>query len=80
MNTSGAVSGGINDVSGDPPFINPAGDDYHLQSSSAAIDAGVDVGVPSDLNGDARPIGSGFDIGYDETPGTHFIYLPLVHT
>lgn len=77
-NKSGNISGGANDVSGDPRFQNSANDDYHLQSGSAAIDAGVNVGVPLDIDGDLRPIGYGFDIGFDETPGQRRLYLPLI--
>jgi hypothetical protein len=48
---------------------------YHLQAGSPAIDAGVDTGVPTDIDGDTRPQGSGYDVGADEFRG---IYLPLV--
>jgi uncharacterized repeat protein (TIGR01451 family) len=50
---------------------------YHLQSDSAAIDAGVDVGVAEDIDGDARPQGSAPDIGADEF-FIQYIYLPSV--
>ena len=52
-----------NDHSGDPAF---APDGYHLTLSSAAIDAGVDAGVTTDIDGDTRPQGSGPDLGADE--------------
>jgi hypothetical protein len=39
---------------------------YHLQTGSAAIDAGMNSGVPDDLDGDRRPMGAGYDIGADE--------------
>jgi hypothetical protein len=57
----------VNPVIGDPLLF----DGYLLQAGSAAIDAGVDVGVTDDLDGDPRPFGPGFDIGVDE-------YLPPV--
>ncbi len=41
-------------------------DGYHLLFSSAAIDAGVDAGVTTDIDGETRPFGSGFDLGADE--------------
>ncbi len=49
-------------VSGDPKLD----DVYRLRAGSAAIDAGVNTGVPTDLDGEARPNGSGYDIGADE--------------
>ncbi len=65
------VTSGGNSFTGDPAFLDPANDDYHLTTSSAAIDAGVDAGVTSDLDGAPRPYPSGgsFDIGaYEATP------------
>ncbi|MBN1976210.1 MAG: DUF11 domain-containing protein [Anaerolineae bacterium] len=58
------------DVYGDPAFADPASWDYRLTVSSQAIDAGVDAGVTTDFEGDTRPQGDGFDIGYDESPFT----------
>ncbi len=53
-------SGNINE---NPLFIN-ADNDYHLQPTSPCIDTGTAEGVPSDdLDGNYRPIGSGYDIG-----------------
>ncbi len=48
----------------DPLFVN-ATSDFHLSSSSPAIDA-VDTGPPDDFEGDARPQGARYDIGADE--------------
>ena len=39
---------------------------YHLQPGSAAIDAGVDAGVATDIDGQPRPYGAHVDIGADE--------------
>ena len=50
--------------------------DYHLRFGSPAIDTGTDGGQIADFEGDARPTGAGFDIGYDEFVVK--IYLPLV--
>jgi hypothetical protein len=49
----------------DPEFVNFAAQDYHLQPISPAIDAGVDLGVSTDFDGNPRPIptGGAYDIG-----------------
>ncbi|MGC9399618.1 MAG: right-handed parallel beta-helix repeat-containing protein [Anaerolineae bacterium] len=52
-----------NDHSGDPAF---AADGYHLASGSSAIDPGVDAGIATDVDGDVRPQGAGYDLGADE--------------
>jgi hypothetical protein len=41
------------------------------------MEVGINAGVPSDFEGDSRPQGIGFDIGYDELRRS-LIYLPLV--
>lgn len=65
-----------NEVSGDPAFVAPVEGNYHIGSTSVAIDAGVDAGVTGDIDGDLRPIGLAPDIGADEA---HLrVYLPLV--
>lgn len=53
-------------VYGDPAFASPAAWDYHLTTASAAVDEGVNAGVTTDIDGDARPVGTGYDIGADE--------------
>jgi PKD repeat protein len=60
---SGTISGGTHDVFGNPNFVDPANGDYHVAPPSAAIDAGTDAGVYTDLDGNVRPSGGGFDIG-----------------
>ena len=65
-NRVGAFTAGAHDVYGDPAFVNPAVGDYHLRSTSAAIDRGVNAGVTFDIDGEVRPMGSGYDIGLDE--------------
>jgi predicted outer membrane repeat protein len=69
--------GGAHDVAGDPLFVNPAGDNYHLAAGSPAIDTGANVGVATDLDGVTRPQGNGYDIGaYEYRRFT--VYLPIV--
>jgi hypothetical protein len=63
----------VNPLSGDPMLDST----YHLRAGSDAIDAGVDAGVTTDIDGDSRPYYVGFDIGADEFT-TSKIYLPLV--
>ncbi len=61
-NTVG-VTMGAHSLSGDPRFVDPAHDDYHVMIDSPAIDAGIDAGIYTDLDGNPRPQGEGFDIG-----------------
>jgi hypothetical protein len=68
---SGTVSGGGHSLTG------PAAGDYHLILGSAAVDAGADVGLTADFEGDPRPHGAGFDIGFDEL-SPYGLYVPLV--
>ncbi|MFN8597523.1 MAG: PKD domain-containing protein [Anaerolineae bacterium] len=66
-NTSGSGTiSNLNSHTGNPGFVNPTTGNYHLTSNSAAIDQGVNAGVTTDIDGDARPIGLGFDLGADE--------------
>jgi parallel beta-helix repeat protein len=69
---------GTGNISQNPLFVNPAVDDYHLQSSSPCIDYGADVPGTNDdydFDGDSRPYdmggvsggdGSEKDMGADE--------------
>lgn len=50
----------------DPLFVNEAGGDYHINLYSPAVNAGTDVGLTNDLDGDPVPLGSTPDIGMDE--------------
>jgi len=68
---------GANPVDSDPAFVNTNVGDYHIGPDSGAIDAGVDAGVATDIDGDPRPIGPGYDIGADEFR-QRYIYLPVV--
>jgi len=73
------VTMGAHSLVGDPRFIDPAHDDYHLALGSAAIDHGVDAVAYTDLDGNVRPIGPGFDIGAYEYQGpTYRAFLPVL--
>jgi hypothetical protein len=53
----------------DPLLSDPANDEYRPLPGSPAIDAGMNAGVASDIEGTSRPQGTGFDIGaYEFTP------------
>lgn len=56
------------------PYFRGNGD-YHLMPVSPCIDAGFDAGVVTDIDGDARPAETGFDIGSDEV----VFGGPLIH-
>jgi hypothetical protein len=62
----------VGTINADPKFV--ANSDYHLQSGSPAIDAGVStvngISAPStDNDGNGRPVGNGYDIGAYEYGG-----------
>ncbi len=63
---AGTIIIGTVNVWGDPAFVDPDAGDYHLGPGSAAIDAGVNAGVTTDIDGNPRPHGGGFDLGADE--------------
>jgi hypothetical protein len=71
------VTGTIN-AWGAPAFVDSGAGDYHIGPGSAAIDAGVDVGVTTDVDGELR-LGIP-DIGADEyVQHTYLpVYLPLI--
>ena len=60
VNTKSWATGNL---SGDPMLDAT----WHLSTGSPAIDTGVSTSLAAvDFEGDARPTGSGFDIGADE--------------
>jgi len=64
-------------VNVDPLFADPAADDYHIRADSPAIDAGMNMGVTTDLEGTPRPQGGGYDIGaYEFTPALELWGMP----
>ena len=60
---------GEGNIDTDPLFVGSG--DYHLTAGSPCIDAGTDAGVYTDMDGDERPHGCGFDMGSDENPDCH---------
>jgi hypothetical protein len=53
-----------NSVTSDPQFVSNSAGDYHLRSTSPAINRGTTNGAPViDMDGVARPQGSGIDVG-----------------
>jgi hypothetical protein len=78
--SSGSIDIGTINIWGDPAFADPDGGDYRLGPGSAALDAGVDSGILSDIDHQPRPYLAP-DLGVDEywPPGAlHTLYLPLV--
>jgi parallel beta-helix repeat protein len=47
----------------DPGFVDSAGGNFRLKSTSPAVDAGTLVPVATDYDGNARPVNGTFDIG-----------------
>jgi hypothetical protein len=77
---AGTVVTGVVNLWGDPGFVAPDAGDYHIGLGSAALDAGVDAGVRTDVDGEPRPYLVP-DLGADEywPPGAlQRLYLPLV--
>jgi hypothetical protein len=53
-----------NNLTTDPKFVNASANNFTLQATSPAIDAGIALSaVPTDLNRISRPQGSRYDIG-----------------
>ena len=58
---------GTGNINADPLFVNAAAGDLHLLPGSPAIDAGTVTSAPTtDYDGESRPQGNGYDIGFDE--------------
>ncbi|WP_447964781.1 right-handed parallel beta-helix repeat-containing protein [Nitrospira sp. Ecomares 2.1] len=67
--TTTTLSKNLEGNSFNPKFQNPGDFDFHLQSGSPAIDAGVGLSeVVKDFDNNSRPKGSSHDIGAYERP------------
>ena len=73
----GTLEPGPHDIQADPRFVSAAENNYHLRSGSPCINAGMNAGVTTDIDGQPRPEGAAPDIGADEY-GEWRIFLPLV--
>jgi len=62
----GAIFTGTINISGDPTFRDTGSWDYHLTTGSDGLDTGVPVPLVTDIDGDTRPQGGGYDLGADE--------------
>lgn len=74
---TGAIITGTINYWGDPAFKHPVSGNYRIAENSAAKDVGVNAGVSTDIDGQSRPYGSGYDIGADEFH-PYYSYLPLI--
>lgn len=67
LKNQSSVNGTNNFMNQNPSFINESNNDnelnYRLRSSSIAIDAGKNVSLTIDLDGNPRPVNVNFDIG-----------------
>ena len=56
-----------NSIVADPLFVDPDNGNFNLIPGSLAIDAGVDIGLTQDFEGNPIPLGSAPDIGAYES-------------
>jgi hypothetical protein len=70
LNGNGTMNQASGNVTGNLGFMNAAGADYRLTSSSAAVNRARAAGAPgNDYRGARRPYGNGIDIGAYEYTG-----------
>jgi parallel beta-helix repeat protein len=68
------VWAGKGNINADPLFLDAGNLDFHLTKLSPCIDAGDQQDAPpDDFDGNARPRGSGFDMGAHESPYWVFV-------
>jgi hypothetical protein len=76
---TGTYEPGIGDINENPVLVNPALDNYRLNSDSPCIDTATAVGAPSeDIEGHPRPQGIGYDMGADEYMAAAYAKLELL--
>ena len=80
-NYKNSSSQDANSLNSDPIFTSTS--DFHLQSTSPAINAGTNVGLTSDYANNPVPSGSGYDIGAyeyqaDTTPNA-FVFTDITN-
>ncbi len=63
---AGSITTGTINIRDDPVFAAPEAGNYHLRLGSAALDKGVNAGITTDIEGESRPFGAGYDLGADE--------------
>jgi hypothetical protein len=62
---------GTGNINAAPLFVDAPSSDLHLQAGSPCIDTGTDAGAPdTDIEGVARPLGLGVDMGAYEMPSS----------
>lgn len=79
--TQGGAITSTAQFTGDPLFVDPSDDDYHIGPGSPAWDAGVAAGINIDFDHEPRPRDAGPDIGFDEIgaiPVPKSVYIPNV--
>ncbi len=67
-----------NSMVNNPKFVNPAGHDYSLQSTSPCINAGINCGYNQDFFGNQVPVANVSDIGYYEYGSTSGNQSPVI--
>lgn len=81
VDISGTVAAGGHIFWAPADFVEPLAGDYHLGPASRAIDRGVDLNTPFDLDGHPRRVGLTPDIGAYESPYNRIsdrVYLPWI--
>lgn len=74
---AGSIVTGTLNYTGDPGFVDPANDDYHVVEDALVVDKGIDTWIATDMDGHPRSAGA-TDIGADEYVELSYIFLPLV--